>query len=433
MSYFQWMLKHSSRMDTALKRRLLDSYGSLRKFPCFMQNQTRWVLERFAKVPVIIQFHEGINEVGIAEVQNMTSKRVFSKSATLPLINGITAKLSMRDLQSICDCQGIANISLDREVKTLLNNATPSIGSKAAQTRGITGRGVTVAVIDTGIHPHPDLQGRIVAFRDFVGNKTEAYDDNGHGTHCAGDVAGNGSQSGGQYAGPAPEARLVGVKVLNKMGSGSLSTVIQGIDWCVQNREAYGIRVISMSLGSSATTPAAQDPVVQAVERAWNAGIVVCVAAGNEGPGAGTIASPGISELVITVGAADDKDTGNQGDDAVADFSSRGPTIDGLAKPDVVAPGVNIVSLRSPNSFLDKTGSAPLVGDSYCTLSGTSMATPIVAGMCAQLLQQYPTLTPRLVKLMLRGNAVSLGDTANNQGAGEVQYPRSTSINMDAE
>jgi len=424
VSDFQWMLKHSSKMDTALKRRLLEAYGSLRRFPCFLQKQTRWVLERFAKVPVIIQFDGEYSEGKWAELQALTNNRRFAKAVPLPLINGMAVKLSVRDLQAICDSPEIAGITLDREVKTMLNNATETVGSRAAHAEGVTGRDVTVALIDTGIYPHPDLAGRIIAFRDFVRNRAEAYDDNGHGTHCAGGVAGNGAQSDGLYTGAAPEARLVGVKVMNKTGTGLLSTIIRGIDWVVQNRERYDIRVVSMSIGTPAVTPAALDPLVQAVEQAWEAGIVVCVSAGNEGPRIGTITSPGTSPLVITVGAADDQDTLAQTDDTVADFSSRGPTIDGQTKPDLVAPGVNITSLRAPRSFVDKTSAPFRVGEHYFTLSGTSMAAPIVAGMCAQLLQLNPELTPQQIKDRLRGNAVSLGDDPNSQGAGEVRYPR---------
>ena len=330
----------------------------------------------------------------------------------------MAAKLSVRDLQAICEYEGIASITLDREVKTMLKNASVAVGSRSAQARGVTGRGVTVAVIDTGIHPHPDLEGRIVAFRDFIRNKKEPYDDNGHGTHCAGGVASNGSQSEGEYSGTAPEARLVGVKVMNKTGAGMLSTIIRGLDWCVKNRNLYDIRVISMSVGAPAgTSSPALDPLVQAVEKAWEAGIVVCVSAGNEGPHTSTITAPGTSPLVITVGAVEWSGV------SVADFSSRGPTLDGVTKPDLVAPGVNVVSLRAPRSFVDKVNASYRVGEWYFRLSGTSMAAPLVAGICAQLLQLNPELTPEQIKEILIRNAVSLGDEPNNQGAGEVRFP----------
>lgn len=166
------------------------------------------------------------------------------------------------------------------------------------------------------------MEGRITAFKDFVKNKATPYDDNGHGTHCAGDVAGNGLLSDGKYRGPAPDANLVGIKVLNKMGSGSLSTVIAGIKWCIQNKSQYQINVLSLSLGSTAEQSAADDPGVKAVEAAWDNGMVVCVAAGNAGPSEQTIGSPGISSKVITVGAVDDHNTVDRSEDVVADFQA---------------------------------------------------------------------------------------------------------------
>jgi serine protease AprX len=303
-------------------------------------------------------------------------------------------------------------------VTTLLDVATPAIYSDQLKENGLTGKDVTIAVIDTGIHPHQDIEGRIKGFKDFVKNRTAPYDDNGHGTHCAGDAASNGSASNGKYQGPAPEANLVGVKVLDKMGSGSLSTVISGVEWCIQNQSQLNINILSLSLGSNATQPAEDDPVVRAVESAWDSGMVVCVAAGNSGPDEGTIASPGISPKVITVGAAEDKNTVDRSDDMIADFSSRGPTIDGLVKPDLVTPGVNIVSLRSPGSFLDKTNLGARVDTNYVSLSGTSMATPICAGVVAQLLQNQPNLTPDQVKQLLINACEDMGQPPNVQGHG---------------
>ncbi len=287
----------------------------------------------------------------------------------------------------------------------MLDVAAPVVHSQVLWERSLTGKGIVVAVLDTGIYEHPDLTGRILAFKDLVKQRTTPYDDNGHGTHCAGDVGADGSQSGSLYRGPAYEAGLVGVKVLNKTGSGSLSTVIEGIQWCIENKESLGIRVISMSLGSTATESCASDPVCQAVEAAWSSGIVVCAAAGNEGPEAGNISSPGISPQAITVGALDDRNTVDGSDDQAAFFSSRGPTIDGLTKPDVLAPGVSIISLRSPGSKIDKQNKAARVDKWYFSLSGTSMATPVCAGVVAQILQSDPSLTPDQVKARLINNA----------------------------
>lgn len=165
----------------------------------------------------------------------------------------------------------------------------------------LTGEGITVAVVDTGVYPHEDLDGRIRDFVDLVKQKTKPYDDNGHGTHCAGDVAGDGAASDGLYKGPAPKANIIGVKVLNKQGTGSLSTIIEGVEWCIQFNEDHPddpIHIISMSLGGDAQRydDEQDDPMVRAVNAAWDQGIVVCVAAGNSGPNSQTIASPAVSQ-----------------------------------------------------------------------------------------------------------------------------------------
>jgi serine protease AprX len=191
-----------------------------------------------------------------------------------------------------------------------------------------------------------------------------------------------------------------------------------GVQWCIDNRVQYGIRVISMSLGSSATVPSSEDPMVTIVEKAWDEGIVVVVAAGNEGPDANSISSPGISPKVITVGAMDDKNTIVRTDDQVASFSSRGPTVDGLTKPDILTPGVNIISLRSPNSYLDKLNKSARVGTDYFSLSGTSMATPICAGIVALILQSNPGFTPNQVKQRLMAAAENWNLPPDTQGSG---------------
>lgn len=194
---------------------------------------------------------------------------------------------------------------------------------------------------------------------------------------------------------------------MNKQGSGTLADIIEGVEWCIQYNEDNPnepIDIISMSLGGDALRydNEQEDPLVRAVDEAWNAGIVVCVAAGNSGPDPQTIASPGVSEKVITVGALDDNNTANSDDDTVASFSSRGPTVYGKEKPDILAPGVNIISLRSPNSYIDKLQKSSRVGSQYFTMSGTSMATPICAGIAALILQQNPDLTPDEVKELLK-------------------------------
>jgi serine protease AprX len=293
----------------------------------------------------------------------------------------------------------------DNDVNAMMDIAGKSMNVDKAWEAGYKGKGTTICIIDTGIAQHADMKDRIIGFKDFVNKKEAAYDDQGHGTHCAGIAAGDGKSSEGKYSGVAPEASLVGVKVLNANGSGAFSDVISGIQWAVENKDKFGINVISMSLGGYASQSYKDDPVAQAVEAAVEKGIITCVAAGNSGPGEKTIGTPGTAPHVITVGALDDKGTIDRSDDTVASFSSRGPSIDGLLKPDVLTPGVKIT--------------APKNTGGYTTMSGTSMANPFTAGLTALLKQAAPTLSPGEVKGVIMGTADNLKNLPHNdQGAG---------------
>lgn len=351
------------------------------------------------------------------------SKQYFRDNGRLWLVGGWSAHVSPSCLHTICAHKGVAKILLDRRNSIKLNIAAPAVGAIRLQKKRLTGRGVTIAVLDTGVAPHPDLTkpyNRIKAFKDFVKGRKKPYDDNGHGTHVTGDAAGNGYLSKGKYKGTAPQAQIVAVKVLDKQGGGLDSTVIRGIGWCINNRKRLGIRVLNLSLGKEALEPCRNDPLCKAIEKAVKTGIVVIVAAGNEGPGRGSIASPGTSPSAITVGAVNDRRTIRQGDDRIAAFSGRGPAKGGLIKPDAVAPGVNIVSLRAPGSLMDRLTPRGKLPKGYIRLTGTSFAAPITAGTAAQLLQKYPRLRPAQVKRLIKRNAYSLKLPSNTQGAGEV-------------
>jgi serine protease AprX len=275
--------------------------------------------------------------------------------------------------------------------------------------QGFRGRGVAVAVIDTGVAPHRDLGARLTAFHDLVNGRTRPYDDHGHGTHVAGILAGDGSDAGGRHAGMAPEASVVAVKAFDHRGKARASTVIQAIQWAVANRQRLGIRILNLSAAGRARESYRDDPLAQAVEAACRAGLLTVVAAGNEGPGASTIGSPGHAPGALTVGAADDRGTVDCQDDRVADLSSRGPTVDGLPKPDLVAPGVGITSLAPGER-------------GYLTRSGTSMAAPMVSGAAALLLSARPdTQAPVLRQALVAGaRPLARGGDAHAQGAGLV-------------
>jgi serine protease AprX len=435
-SMIQTVRAHSHKLDKALREKVLNLYRPFKWTPCFLHHVFEGFIKKNNKMSVIIEFEKGCFEEGCSEVgQLLTSERRCGLRNKFSVVSCCSADITPSVLEGMLEsCSHIKKVYLNRKVKALLDVAVPSANAKNVVRNGttLTGEGVTIAVIDTGIYPHPDLSGRITTFIDFVNGRTGPYDDNGHGTHCAGDAAGDGAASSGKYAGPAPKADVIGVKVLDRMGSGSLETVMQGVEWCIkynENNPENKIHIISLSLGAAAQPYSNEndDPMVQIVEAAWEKGIVVCVAAGNEGPDAKTIASPGVSDQVITVGALDDKDTpATKSDDEVASFSSRGPTIYGHTKPDVLAPGVNIVSLRSPNSYLDKLQKANRVDTDYFVLSGTSMATPICAGIAALILQNNPRLTPIEVKELLKNGTDLWKDRDPNiYGAGYINAENS--------
>lgn len=273
-----------------------------------------------------------------------------------------------------------------------------------------TGRGIGVAVLDTGCFPHEDFQGRIAAFFDMVRSRRLPYDDNGHGTHVCGIIGGDGSASGGRFCGVATGCHLIPVKVLDKRGGGYVSDVLSGLHTVLQQRERYNIRIVNVSVGSfSGRNMSENSALVRGVEEIWDAGFVVVVAAGNMGPKSGTITTPGISRKVITVGCSDDDKEVNVMGNRMSDYSGRGPTRSCICKPDIVAPGAAITSCSQTNG--------------YAVKSGTSMATPYVSGAIALLLEQHPEMSNRDVKLFLRERAVDLGLPRNQQGWGLLDIP----------
>ena len=362
----------------------------------------------------------------------------------LGIVGGASAKLRGSDLIVLANDLDVAyvfadvalNAKFDPQGGAALVTQAGSLEVNAPATwsrYGVIGRGVGVAVIDSGIYGHPDLAGRIVAAVDFTSaaptvSSTPLGDPGGHGTHVAGLIAGDGTASGGAFVGVAPGANLIDVRVINASGGTNVSTVLAGLQWVVMNRSTYNIRVANLSLGAPEQSSYTLSPLSAAVEVLFYAGISVVVSAGNSGPGTSTISTPGDDPFVITVGAVDDNGTSALGDDSVPSWSSIGPTrYDSLSKPDVAAPGRKMVSLRSPGSALDQllpdraVTAAGASTPQYFTLSGTSMAAPMVAGAAALLLERDPTLTPRQVKQRLVSTAAPLSfGTPFTRGAGLV-------------
>jgi len=348
------------------------------------------------------------------------------------IVNGVAADIPAAELAGLAAEPGVLHVSQDVGVQ--VQDATPSplhaasavypkaVNADRLWTEGIDGEGVTVAVVDTGIAKVADLTGRVIGGVDFSGGSDPYKDEFGHGTFVAGLIAGNGASSNGAYKGVAPKAKLVSIKIAGADGSSDVSHVLAAMQWAVSYRSDYGIRVINLSLGTDSTQSYHLSPLNAAVERAWDNGIVVTVSSSNNGPGAGTISKPGDDPLVITVGASDDKGTPGRGDDLMAGFSGQGPTAaDGLTKPDLVAPGRSVISLRAPGSAIDAAYPGSRVGSAYFKGSGTSFSTAVTSGTAALLLEREPGLTPDQVKARLLGSAGDgpAGDP-NIDGAGAL-------------
>jgi serine protease AprX len=384
-----------SRLDQALQARARGSRGTSR---------------------VIIQTADGSSaDTLIRSLRGIPGRR-------LPLLRGQVAQIPDSALNELAARPDIRAVSLDRRVSGTLERTGAAIGATwARENLGVDGAGIGVALIDSGITSwHDDLGSeRVVHFADFVDFQPVAYDDYGHGTHVAGIVAGSGYDSNGARRGIAPGANLVVLRVLDGDGNGYISNVIAALDYAVENRARFNIRVVNLSVAAGVYESYNTDPLTLAAKRAVEAGVVVVTAAGNFGKNAkglpqyGGITAPGNAPWVLTVGAASHNGTASRSDDSVALFSSRGPSyIDYAAKPDLVAPGVGIESLADGSSLLFTThpaarlwGTIETVTQPYLSLSGTSMAAPVVTGTVALMLQANPSLTPNLVKAILQYTA----------------------------
>jgi serine protease AprX len=376
----------------------------------------------------------------------------------LPIVGGVSARLKGVDILKLTRDDDVDYVVKDQHLQAQFD---PALDSAKARTPGIlevnapqvwsqlgvTGQGVGVAIVDSGVYPHPDLAGRIVASIDFTTasptvSSTSTGDPGGHGTHVAGLVAGDGASSGGEFTGVAPRANIINVRVIDANGLSDVSTILRGLQWVLANRTTYNIKVVNLSLGAKPMGSYKSDLMATAAEVLNFAGVTVVVSAGNTGPLAGTITTPATDPYVITVGALDDNGTSLRLDDLMAVFSARGRTaFDSLSKPDLVAPGRRMVSLRSPGSELDTlfsdrqvTATGALTAD-YYKLSGTSMAAPVVAGVVALMVERNPTLSPAQIKKRLKSTATSLSfGTAFDRGAGLVDaYAAVASVDASRE
>jgi serine protease AprX len=372
--------------------------------------------------------------------------RRFARVGKLKIINGQVLDLPNRVIRLLEAHPSIFQVHHNRPIEADDYRTSLAVGARAIERGlGFTGAGIGVAVVDSGISTwHDDLTNhstavypygnqRVSAFVDFVNGQLAPYDDQGHGTHVAGIIAGNGHSSLGQHAGLAPQASLVSLKVLDSNGQGTISNIIAALDWIVENHARYNIRVVNLSVGATVHESYLTDPLTLATKRVVDAGVVVVTAAGNRGKDAlgqiqyGGITAPGNAPWVITVGASSTGGTVTRADDTIASFSSRGPTyLDWSAKPDLVAPGHGMISLVDAASAMYQEKAPFLIPGAsqsstmpYLALSGTSMSAPVVSGTVALMLQANPSLSPNAVKAILQYTAQEYtGFDAITEGAG---------------
>lgn len=329
----------------------------------------------------------------------LINNNLCSVVSTYPFISAVGIKINNKNIFKISKLNMVSYITASTKVSCLLNKSKNVLHLNKDL---IVDNNFTCVVIDTGVSTTMDLvmpNNKLVYFKDLINNKKQAYDDNGHGTIVASALTGSGLVSGGKYSGIVQNQKIIAIKALNQYGETDAFTILDAFEWVYKNQKKYNIKVVCMSFGSNVLGK--NDPLILGAEALWDKGITVVVAAGNSGPEAESIKSPGASTKLITVGALD---TSNF---QVAEFSSRGPIFNNY-KPDLVAPGVDIVAGCNYK----------LLGKHYSSMSGTSIATPIIAGIVCYLLSVNPRFTPFGIKNFLINNCIPITGDKNKEGFG---------------
>ncbi len=396
--------------------------------------QVRTAMSRGVPADVIL-----VARASLASLYSDMRQAGIKSTVRVPIAHGVAARLTPSQISFLAGNPDVERVIFDAPVQlsdtpfdpTALATLYPSVMDAVPvwsnPTSPLTGRGIGVAVIDSGIANHPDLAARIVTSLNFNPNVNDASDAYGHGTAVAGIIAGDSTASGGKYIGIAPQASLINLRVNDGTGAAPTSAIMNALLWATVNRDAYNIRIINLSLQASVQESYLTSPLDAAVEYAWLKGIVVVVAAGNKGPNSALYA-PANDPFVITVGASDDHGTATTADDTLAGFSSYGVTQDGFVKPDMVAPGRHIVTTLAAGSAFALTYPANIVDSQYIQLGGTSMAAAQVSGVAALYLEAHPSIRPSQVKgvLLTTANGLLLQPGA---GAGYADAARAVAYN----
>ena len=382
-------------------------------------------------VSVIIQVQDNKHEV-----EQLVSRLDGEITHDLHILNAFTAKLSAESTLYLADDPNVRWVSLDTQVEGSKgkpvkegiefvpepeNYFLETLNVQPLWDMGLQGQGITVAVIDSGVNLEKDLQinpkkakpdSRVIEQVTFNSNSGHANDATGHGTHVAGIIAGSGYRSDGLYAGIAPQVNIISLKICDDMGMAYESDAIEAMQWVLEHKDQFNIRVVNMSVNSTQESSYHSSPLNAAAEILWFNGVVVVASVGNKGAGGGyntANAAPANDPFVITVGATDEHQSPDPSDDTLASFSSHGTTSDGFNKPELVAPGTEIISILGPENWIPEYPDHVVMNGEYFRLSGTSMSAPMVAGAAALLLQDEPYLTPDQVKFRLMDSARFIG------------------------
>ena len=381
----------------------------MQKFDNQLFQMIKTMQENSSYIEVIIFVKDFDTAVKFFEGKNYQIKARF------PFINAICVGIDFSDIKYLSRLNNVAYISSQAKVFTQSVVAKSIINIKNFFQPNNVGKGINVAVIDTGIRTHIDFlypHNRIIKFVDIIDNSNDdkPFDDNGHGTFVAGLIAGNGTASGHKYSGFAPQCNLIILKALDEKGQSNSVEMLQAMQWIFDNKEKYNIKVVCMSFGAMPTSK--NDPLMKEAERLWDSGIVVVAAGGNSGPEKNTIKSPGTSRKIITVGSFDDardeQENYNVEKFKIADFSSRGPAFE-FYKPDLVVSGVDIISCG--------------LSSDYTTMSGTSVSAPMIAGISALLIEKYKhNITPNQIKSILQHHCLPIVKDRNMEGFGYLHF-----------
>lgn len=340
-------------------------------------------------------------------------KNFKNEFESFPFINAFKINLNYVNIFKVAKLNIVKYVSGNAKVHSMINTSRKILNVEKVSNKTSN---FSIAIIDTGLYPHIDImmpKNKILLFKDFINEKNVIYDDNGHGTFVTGVLCGSGIISDKKYIGIDNNVNLIILKSLDKNGETTVSTILNAMQWVYDNKKKFNIKIVNMSFGSLPINK--NDPLILGAEVLWDNGITVVCAAGNSGPDSETIRSPGASSKIITVGAMDDKRKvglmGNVEFDIskfeVADFSSRGPIYNNY-KPDLIVPGVDIIGLS--NFGMTK--------EFYTTMSGTSVATPMITGICSLILKNNPNFSPNQIKKTLIENCVPITGDRNSEGFG---------------